>query len=227
MKKLLLLLIMLCVLCVGTVGFASAEETPVTTGEITEEPPVATGEITEEPPATTGEITEEPAAAEPEQTEEKSYEEIATDIAENILSQYLPEYQVQKIISLGIGGVVIALGFALIIVYAKYRKYKHNNLVDVKNTVITETEKDLAEKLIIFSQEQIKPIIEQVNNLVKIIALSQDNSANGKLALLEFISANNETAKATSETIKENITETENTKKAVQEQVSGEYKDLF
>lgn len=225
MKKLLLLLIMLCVLCVGTVGFASAEEAPVTTGEITEEPPVATGEITEEPPVTTGEITEE--TPETEQTEEKSYEEIATDIAENILSQYLPEYQVQKIISLGIGGVVIVLGFALIIVYAKYRKYKHNNLVDVKNTVITETEKDLAEKLTIFSQEQIKPIIEQINNLVKIIALSQDNSANGKLALLEFISANNEAAKATSETIKESITETENTKKAVQEQVSGEYKDLF
>ena len=216
MKKLLLLLIMLCVLCVGTVGFASAEETPVTTGEITEEPPVATGEITEETPVTV-----------PEQTEEKSYEEIATDIAENILSQYLPEYQVQKIISLGIGGVVIVLGFALIIVYAKYRKYKHNNLVDVKNTVITETEKDLAEKLTIFSQEQIKPIIEQINNLVKIIALSQDNSANGKLALLEFISANNETAKPTSETIKESIAETENTKKVVQEQVSGEYKDLF
>ena len=216
MKKLLLLLIMLCVLCVGTVGFASAEETPVTTGEITEEPPVATGEITEE---TSGTV--------PEQTEEKSYEEIATEIAESILSQYLPEYQVQKIISLGIGGVVIALGFALIVIYAKYRKYKHNNLVDVKNTVITETEKDLAEKLTIFSQEQIKPIIEQVNNLVKIIALSQDNSANGKLALLEFISANNETAKATSETIKESIEETENTKKAVQEQVSGEYKDLF
>ena len=216
MKKLLLLLIMLCVLCVGTVGFASAEETPVTTGEITEEPPVATGEITEE---TSGTV--------PEQTEEKSYEEIATDIAESILSQYLPEYQVQKIISLGIGGVVIALGFALLIVYAKYRKYKHNNLVDVKNTVITETEKDLAEKLTIFSQEQIKPIIEQVNNLVKIIALSQDNSANGKLALLEFISANNETAKPTSETIKESIAETENTKKVVQEQVSGEYKDLF
>ena len=160
MKKLLLLLIMLCVLCVGTVGFASAEETPVTTGEITEEPPVATGEITEE---TSGTV--------PEQTEEKSYEEIATEIAESILSQYLPEYQVQKIISLGIGGVVIALGFALIVIYAKYRKYKHNNLVDVKNTVITETEKDLAEKLTIFSQEQIKPIIEQVNNLVKIIAL--------------------------------------------------------
>ena len=205
MKKLLLLLIMLCVLCVGTVGFASAEETPVTTGEITEE--------------TSGTV--------PEQTEEKSYEEIATEIAESILSQYLPEYQVQKIISLGIGGVVIVLGLALLIVYAKYRKYKHNNLVDVKNTVITETEKDLAEKLTIFSQEQIKPIIEQINNLVKIIALSQDNSANGKLALLEFISANNETAKATSETIKESITETENTKKAVQEQVSGEYKDLF
>ena len=216
MKKLLLLLIMLCVLCVGTVGFASAEETPVTTGEITEEPPMATGEITEE---TSGTV--------PEQTEEKSYEEIATEIAESILSQYLPEYQVQKIISLGIGGVVIALGFALIVIYAKYRKYKHNNLVDVKNTVITETEKDLAEKLTIFSQEQIKPIIEQVNNLVKIIALSQDNSANGKLALLEFISANNETAKPTSETIKESIAETENTKKVVQEQVSGEYKDLF
>lgn len=216
MKKLLLLLIMLCVLCVGTVGFASAEETPVTTGEITEEPPVATGEITEETPVTV-----------PEQTEEKSYEEIATDIAESILSQYLPEYQVQKIISLGIGGVIIVLCFALLIIYAKYRKYKHNNLVDVKNTVITETEKDLAEKLTIFSQEQIKPIIEQVNNLVKIIALSQDNSANGKLALLEFISANNETAKPTSETIKESIAETENTKKVVQEQVSGEYKDLF
>ena len=82
MKKLLLLLIMLCVLCVGTVGFASAEETPVTTGEITEEPPVATGEITEETSVTV-----------PEQTEEKSYEEIATEIAESILSQYLPEYQ--------------------------------------------------------------------------------------------------------------------------------------
>lgn len=216
MKKLLLLLIMLCVLCVGTVGFASAEETPVTTGEITEEPPVVTGEITGETSETV-----------PEQTEEKSYEEIATEIAESILSQYLPEYQVQKIISLGIGGVVIALGFALIVIYAKYRKYKHNNLVDVKNTVITETEKDLAEKLTIFSQEQIKPIIEQVNNLVKIIALSQDNSANGKLALLEFISANNETVKPTSETIKESIAETENTKKVVQEQVSGEYKDLF
>ena len=119
------------------------------------------------------------------------------------------------------------LCFALLIIYAKYRKYKHNNLVDVKNTVITETEKDLAEKLTIFSQEQIKPIIEQINNLVKIIALSQDNSANGKLALLEFISANNEAAKATSETIKESIVETENTKKAVQEQDSGEYKDLF
>ena len=118
MKKLLLLLIMLCVLCVGTVGFASAEEAPVTTGEITEEPPATTGEITEEPPATTGDITEE--TPETEQTEEKSYEEIATDIAENILSQYLPEYQVQKIISLGIGGVVIALGFSVILVYAKY-----------------------------------------------------------------------------------------------------------
>ena len=205
MKKLLILLMALSVLFVGTIGFASAEETAQ---EIT---------VTETPQ---GEPAEEPA-------EEKDYEQIATEVAENILRQYLPEYQVQKIISLGIGGIVIALGLALLIVYAKYRKYKHNNLVDVKNTVITETEKDLAEKLTIFSQEQIKPIIEQINNLVKIIALSQDNSANGKLALLEFISANNEAAKATSETIKENIAETENTKKAVQEQVSGEYKDLF
>ena len=205
MKKLLILLMALSVLFVGTIGFASAEETAQ---EIT---------VTETPQ---GEPAEEPA-------EEKDYEQIATEVAENILRQYLPEYQVQKIISLGIGGIVIALGLALLIVYAKYRKYKHNNLVDVKNTVITETEKDHAEKLTIFSQEQIKPIIEQINNLVKIIALSQDNSANGKLALLEFISANNETAKATSETIKESITETENTKKAVQEQVSGEYKDLF
>lgn len=205
MKKLLILLMALSVLFVGTIGFASAEETAQ---EIT---------VTETPQ---GEPTEEPA-------EEKDYEQIATEVAENILRQYLPEYQVQKIISLGIGGIVIALGLALLIVYAKYRKYKHNNLVDVKNTVITETEKDLAEKLTIFSQEQIKPIIEQINNLVKIIALSQDNSANGKLALLEFISANNEQAKETSETIKENIEETENTKKAVQEQVSGEYKDLF
>lgn len=221
MKKLLLLLMALSVLFVGTIGFASAEETAQEI-TVTETPQ---GEPAEEPSVVTGEITEE--TPEPEQTEEKSYEEIATDIAENILSQYLPEYQVQKIISLGIGGVVIVLGLALLIVYAKYRKYKHNNLVDVKNTVITETEKDLAEKLTIFSQEQIKPIIEQINNLVKIIALSQDNSANGKLALLEFISANNETAKETSETIKENIEETENTKKAVQEQVSGEYKDLF
>ena len=205
MKKLLILLMALSVLFVGTIGFASAEETAQ---EIT---------VTETPQ---GEPAEEPA-------EEKDYEQIATEVAENILRQYLPEYQVQKIISLGIGGIVIALGLALLIVYAKYRKYKHNNLVDVKNTVITETEKDLAEKLTIFSQEQIKPIIEQINNLVKIIALSQDNSANGKLALLEFISANNEQAKETSETIKENIEETENTKKAVQEQVSGEYKDLF
>ena len=205
MKKLLILLMALSVLFVGTIGFASAEETAQ---EIT---------VTETPQ---GEPAEEPA-------EEKDYEQIATEVAENILRQYLPEYQVQKIISLGIGGIVIALGLALLIVYAKYRKYKHNNLVDVKNTVITETEKDLAEKLTIFSQEQIKPIIEQINNLVKIRALSQDNSANGKLALLEFISANNEAAKATSETIKENIAETENTKKAVQEQVSGEYKDLF
>lgn len=205
MKKLLILLMALSVLFVGTIGFASAEETAQ---EIT---------VTETPQ---GEPAEEPA-------EEKDYEQIATEVAENILRQYLPEYQVQKIISLGIGGIVIALGLALLIVYAKYRKYKHNNLVDVKNTVITETEKDLAEKLTIFSQEQIKPIIEQINNLVKIIALSQDNSANGKLALLEFISANNEQAKETSETIKESIEETENTKKAVQEQVSGEYKDLF
>lgn len=205
MKKLLILLMALSVLFVGTIGFASAEETAQ---EIT---------VTE---TSQGEPTGEPA-------EEKDYEQIATEVAENILRQYLPEYQVQKIISLGIGGIVIALGLALLIVYAKYRKYKHNNLVDVKNTVITETEKDLAEKLTIFSQEQIKPIIEQINNLVKIIALSQDNSANGKLALLEFISANNEQAKETSETIKESIEETENTKKAVQEQVSGEYKDLF
>lgn len=188
-----------------------------------------TPNVTEEIPETDTDIT-----IEAEVDEEKLTEQV-TQIISDFLGNYLQESFVAQIISWLID--VGAMG-ALVAIFLKYRKYKHTTLEDITKLAGQTIKEQLGSsfkdmdgntaKLIGEMFVAIGTLSAKMDNLIQAFALSQDKSAEGKIAMLQIVQGTTEDKNLNDkiEEMKTEITTTEEAIQEVEEKVQGEYKDI-
>ena len=188
-----------------------------------------TPNVTEEIPETDTDIT-----IEAEVDEEKLTEQV-TQIISDFLGNYLQESFVAQIISWLID--VGALG-ALVAIFLKYRKYKHTTVEDITKLAGQTIREQLGSnfkdmdgntaKLIGEMFVAIGTLAAKMDNLIQAFALSQDKSAEGKIAMLQIVQGTTEDKNLNDkiEEMKTEITTTEEAIQEVEEKVQGEYKDI-
>lgn len=188
-----------------------------------------TPNVTEEIPETDTDIT-----IEAEVDEEKLTEQV-TQIISDFLGNYLQESFVAQIISwlIDIG----AMG-ALVAIFLKYRKYKHTTVEDITKLAGQTIKEQLGSsfkdmdgntaKLIGEMFVAIGTLAAKMDNLIQAFALSQDKSAEGKIAMLQIVQGTTEDKNLNDkiEEMKTEITTTEEAIQEVEEKVQGEYKDI-
>lgn len=177
---------------------------------------------------------DEPETTETQPTEYKEIdlEEIVVDIADKYLGEYVDRQLIANIVSIATG----VLGYlALIITNIIYKKYKKNTVDDFMKALISNDGdhlkvivKDLKEEIQSLKAQYLE--LKKANDtVVKALVLSQDNTAKGKIALLEYLGVNtdNQETKAEAEQITKKLEEEQAKKEEVNAKVSGEYNDLF
>lgn len=188
-----------------------------------------TPNVTEEIPETDTDIT-----IEAEVDEEKLTEQV-TQIISDFLGNYLQESFVAQIITwlIDIG----AMG-ALVAIFLKYRKYKHTTVEDITKLAGQTIKEQLGSsfkdmdgntaKLIGEMFVAIGTLAGKMDNLIQAFALSQDKSAEGKIAMLQIVQGTTEDKNLNDkiEEMKTEITTTEEAIQEVEEKVQGEYKDI-
>ena len=205
-------------------------ETPTTT-----EAPVTT----QAPTTTTATTTTAPAVTNSDETpsedtyESKDIQQIVTEIAQESLGDYFDKQLIANVVTIAFG----LIGFACwVITNAKYKKYKNNTTGEVKTTIIDELNLHFTKAFELLSDEKIKPILEQTEELkkgyetiMKVLVLMQDATATGKIALIDYLGnkTNNVEVKEASAQVQEKLEKEEETKKEVTEKVSGEYEEIF
>ena len=188
-----------------------------------------TPNVTEETPEPGTDIT-----IEAEVDEEKLTQQV-TQIISDFLGNYLQESFVAQIISWLVD--VGALG-ALVAIFLKYRKYKHTTIEDITKLAGQTIKEQLGSnfkdmdgntaKLIGEMFVAIGTLAAKMDNLIQAFALSQDKSAEGKIAMLQIVQGTTEDKNLNNkiEEMKTEITTTEEAIQEVEEKVQGEYKDI-
>ena len=211
-----------------------AQEEPAQEEAVAEEPAQQVAE--NEAPAETVAVAEGEVAAEPEKeplTEEKA-REIVVKAIQDFLGQYMENSMLAKVITWLIDAGVLS---ALVIIYIRYRKVKNKTIEDVVN-VSKEQLSSAAQSTFSDVSNEINPqIIElrikvmemqaKVNYMLQAFALSQDRSAQGKIAMLQLISKASdadENTKDILEEIKQEILEESKAVADVEDKVEGDYK---
>ena len=188
-----------------------------------------TPNVTEEVPETDTDIT-----IEAEVDEEKLTEQV-TQIISDFLGDYLQESFVAQIISwlIDVGAVGAAVA-----IFFKYRKYKHTTIEDITKLAGQTIREQLGSnfkdmdgntaKLIGEMFVAIGTLSAKMDNLIQAFALSQDKSAEGKIAMLQIVQGTTEDKNLNDkiEEMKTEITTTEEAIQEVEEKVQGEYKDI-
>lgn len=188
-----------------------------------------TPNVTEEIPETDTDIT-----IEAEVDEEKLTEQV-TQIISDFLGNYLQESFVAQIISwlIDVGAVGAAVA-----IFFKYRKYKHTTIEDITKLAGQTIKEQLGSsfkdmdgntaKLIGEMFVAIGTLAAKMDNLIQAFALSQDKSAEGKIAMLQIVQGTTEDKNLNDkiEEMKTEITTTEEAIQEVEEKVQGEYKDI-
>lgn len=188
-----------------------------------------TPNVTEEVPETDTDIT-----IEAEVDEEKLTEQV-TQIISDFLGNYLQESFVAQIISwlIDVGAVGAAVA-----IFFKYRKYKHTTIEDITKLAGQTIREQLGSnfkdmdgntaKLIGEMFVAIGTLAAKMDNLIQAFALSQDKSAEGKIAMLQIVQGTTEDKNLNDkiEEMKTEITTTEEAIQEVEEKVQGEYKDI-
>lgn len=182
-------------------------------------------EVVEEP--------EPPVEVEPVEVEtEPTLDDFKLEV-ENYLSQYMEESMVAKIITWLIDAGVLTALFA---VYLKYRKYKHTTIEDLLTQFKDKMGVWLKENFDKLSAEEIAKLENAIDNLeksnetiMKVLVLSQDNTAKGKAALIEYLGSKTDSkeVKEAATQVTETLEEQEKVKNEVNEKVAGEYKEIF
>jgi hypothetical protein len=166
--------------------------------------------------------------------EEKLTEQV-TKIIEDFLGNYLQENQVAQIISWLVETGVLG---ALVVIFLKYRKFRHTTIGDIEKLVNEKIKESLGEnfkgidanvnKMILDIGEEISILREQNKVLIQAIALSQDTSSEGRIAMLKLAQGITEDKRVIEkiEEIKDEIVAQDEAVKVVEEKVQGEYKDI-
>lgn len=171
---------------------------------------------------------------EAEVDEEKLTEQV-TQIIEDFLGQYLQESYVAQIISWLIETGVLG---ALVVIFLKYRKYRHTTIGDIERLANEKIKESLGENFkgmdantmamvgnVIKSVADLK---DNMNTLLQAFALSQDPSSEGRIAMLKLVQGIAEDKQVVEkiEEIKDEIVAQDEAVKVVEEKVQGEYKDI-
>lgn len=203
----------------AVIGDLKAESVEVEETLVEEEIPLESEEIA---------LNEEEPQNEQEFTEEDFKEKIQA-----YLTNFMSESMVAKIIGWLVDAGVLT---ALLGIYIKYRKYKHNSLEDVVKSTKEMIDENLQKSIDNLSKEKIDKLVESINTLeqanetiMKVLVLMQDNTSKGKVALLEYLGSKtkNEEVK---EAVKDTQEEIENAlakKEEVESKVKDEYKEIF
>ena len=160
-------------------------------------------------------------------------EQIVIESLEKFLGKYLENSLVVKIITWVIDAGVLT---ALVGIYIKYRRNKNKTIEDV----IEECKKQLKDAASSEFAGQIDPKIleitdtvakltEKLNATLQALALSQDKSANGKIAMLNLISKAADADQETQEIlddIKETVEEEVAAVEEITEKVADEYQEV-
>lgn len=187
----------------------------------------------EETPVESEEIAQNEEEPQNEQEEEEITEEAFKEKIQAYLTNFMSESMVAKIIGWLVDAGVLT---ALLGIYLKYRKYKHNSLEDVVKSTKEMIDENLQKSIDNLSKEKIDKLVESINTLeqanetiMKVLVLMQDNTSKGKVALLEYLGSKtkNEEVK---EAVKDTQEEIENAlakKEEVESKVKDEYKEIF
>ena len=209
-KAIQMTLIVLCLvgilLCFGTIGALALAEEEVPSSE---------------QPASEDAITQEEATA------------IVTKTIEDVLGKYLENSLVVKIITWLVDAGVLA---ALVGIYIRYRRVKNKTIEDVlkeardklKEAASSEFAKEMDPKI----AEVVATVADLTNKLnatLQALALSQDKSAEGKIAMLNLISKAADADEETQEIlddIKENVIVEAAAVEEITDKVSDEYQEV-
>lgn len=165
--------------------------------------------------------------------EEEITEETIKAKIEGYLANFMSESMVAKIIGWLVDAGVLG---ALLGIYLKYRKYKHNSLEDVVKSTKEMIDENLQKSIDSLSKEKIDKLVksiealEQANEtIMKVLVLMQDNTSKGKVALLEYLGSktNNEEVKEAVKGTQEEIENALAKKEEVESKVKDEYKEIF
>ena len=166
--------------------------------------------------------------------EEKLTEQV-TKIIEDFLGNYLQENQVAQIISWLVETGVLG---ALVVIFLKYRKFRHTTIGDIEKLVNEKIKESLGEnfkgmdanvnKMILDIGEEISILREQNKVLIQAIALSQDTSSEGRIAMLKLAQGITEDKRVIEkiEEIKDEIVANDEAVKEVQEKVADNYEKI-
>lgn len=163
---------------------------------------------------------------------ETSFEDIKGEI-DTYIEDNVHNEQVKSLISLGLNGVEAV---ALVIIYILYRKGKSNNAENNKKDIKSILKDFTSDEFKEYGKEMIQPLHDAIDKLekstdtiMKVLVLMQDQTANGKIALIDFLGSktDNEEVKKSVQLVKEAVEEVKAMQEKVNSEVKGEYKELF
>lgn len=163
---------------------------------------------------------------------ETSFEDIKGEI-DAYIEDNVHNEQVKSLISLGLNGVKAV---ALVMIYILYRKGKSNNAENNKKDIKSILKDFTSDEFKEYGKEMIQPLHDAIDKLekstdtiMKVLVLMQDQTANGKIALIDFLGSktDNEEVKKSVQLVKEAVEEVKAMQEKVNDEVKGEYKELF
>lgn len=214
MKKLFICLAMLLtcgIVASKPITYVHAEETPTSVVQPSNSTSISVTENTDKEP-----------------TQDEMEETIKNQLTE-WLEQYLDKDLVAKIISWAVDIGVIGY---MAVINLKYRKYKNKTIGEVvdggKDLLQNELHKcfsNLDKETIKNVSTQVNEIVVKIDQLMKALALAQDKTAEGKIALLNLISENTTQAdtKEVVTEVKEQIQKEQKVEEEVKEKVANDY----
>lgn len=176
-------------------------------------------------------------AEEPEVTEveEEMTEEEKSALAEikSKLSERLDEQKVESIIKWCFDSGIL---LALLGVYIKYRKAKYKTVEDIANLLKDLVKKYIKENFDELSKDQIASLVngldkveKSTETIMKVLVLMQDNTKQGKIALLDFLGSKTDSkdVKDASKEVTEELEKQEAKDAEVKKEVEGDYEKIF